>query len=235
MIYNQLASYYDALVKDDQATLAWVRWIEKRTRPCAMLELACGSGEITRKLHQDGFELTALDLSAQMIEKALEKSPEITFLCRDMKDLSGLPMYPAIACLCDSFNYILSEQEVEDFFEEVADHLASDGLFFFDTHSLDRLQEFAEEWNETGVFEDGVGYQWSILCEDQWLYQDFAFYGCDGHVEQEHHLQRVYDPAWLEKALTKRFDIVDVYTDFHLPGIQNGEKYFYTVRKKEKQ
>ena len=83
-----------------------------------MLELACGSGEITRKLHQDGFELTALDLSAQMIEKALEKSPEITFLCRDMKDLSGLPMYPAIACLCDSFNYILSEQEVEDFLKK---------------------------------------------------------------------------------------------------------------------
>ena len=44
MIYNTLATYYDDLVKDEQATKAWVDWIEKHKSACSMLECACGSG-----------------------------------------------------------------------------------------------------------------------------------------------------------------------------------------------
>ena len=47
MIYDTLASYYDALVKDEEATLSWVHWIESFQKPYSMLELACGSAEIT--------------------------------------------------------------------------------------------------------------------------------------------------------------------------------------------
>ena len=54
------------------------------------------------------------------------------------------------------------------------------------------------------------------------------------HVKtvQEHHIQRVYDPVWLEKELSKHFNILSVKTDFDLEGIQEGEKYFYICQKK---
>lgn len=231
MIYNTLATYYDDLVKDDEATKAWIDWIGRFQKPCSMLELACGSGEITQQLHHLGYKMTALDLSQQMIDKARNKDEAIEFHCQDMKDLLNFKSYDSIACLCDSFNYILSKEEVASFFEEVSKHLKEGGLFFFDTHSLDRLDEFKEEWNETGTFEDGLHYQWSITSEDDWVYQDFAFYLANGQVVQEHHLQRVYDPKWLEQAFSPYFSIVDVCTDFELPGIQLGEKYFYVLKK----
>lgn len=50
MIYNTLAHYYDALVKDEEASREWVSWIESELAPCDCLELACGSGEITEML-----------------------------------------------------------------------------------------------------------------------------------------------------------------------------------------
>ena len=96
---------------------------------------------------------------------------------------------------------------------------------------MDRLEEFDSEYNETGAFEDGCQYQWSIMAEDDYVYQDFAFYMKD-RVIQEHHIQRVYDPQWLAKTLSKYFDILKVTTDFDIEGIAPGEKYFYVCRKK---
>lgn len=233
MIYNQLSLYYDELVKDDQATQAWVDWIEQRIAPCSLLELACGSGEITLSLANDGYQVSALDFSKGMIAQAKEKDihHKIRFYCQDMKNLSNLSSFDAISCLCDSFNYILSKEEVDAFFLEVYKHLNENGLFFFDTHSLDRLEEFSEEFNETGCFED-CQYQWSITSEDDWIYQDFAFYLDNGQIVQEHHLQRVYDPDWLQETLEKYFVVEQVTTDFDLDGIQSGEKYFYICRRK---
>lgn len=232
MTYDTLASYYDDLVKDEQATQDWVQWIQRFQKPCDFLELACGSGEITHCLENLGYTMTALDLSQPMIDRAKAKDDRITFTCQDMKDLSNFGQFDAIACLCDSFNYILSKAEIEAFFKEVAMHLKAGGHFFFDTHTLDRLKEFHEEWNETGTFEDGLKYQWSITSEDDWIYQDFAFYLKNGQVIQEHHLQRVYEPEFLAQAFQKYFTVVDVCTDFFEPGICEGEKYFYVLERK---
>ena len=66
MIYDTLAQYYDALVKDEEASRMWVDWIESKCSPCDVLELACGSGEITEMLVQDGFDVSALDLSDEI-------------------------------------------------------------------------------------------------------------------------------------------------------------------------
>ena len=105
------------------------------------------------------------------------------------------------------------------------------GLFFFDMHSWDRLEEFSEEFNETGSFDDGCQCQWSIMSEDELVYQDFAFYK-DNQMVQEHHIQRVYDPKWIQTELEKYFDILKITTDFDQEGLCEGEKYFYVCQKK---
>ena len=235
MIYSTLAQYYDALVKDDEATQAWVDWMAAWKPGKKVLELACGSGEITHELACLGYDMTALDLSAKMIERAKEKDVEnrIQFYVQDMLDLSNFSTYDAILCLCDSFNYILEKEDVISFFEQVDAHLQADGLFFFDMHSWDRLEEFRDEFNEAGCFEDGCQCQWSIMAEDEFVYQDFAFYK-DGQMVQEHHIQRVYDPIWIQKELEKYFHILSITTDFDQEGLCEGEKYFYVCQKKGK-
>lgn len=235
MIYNTLANYYDALVKDEEATKQWVDWIETFSRPSRCLELACGSGEITELLANHKYEMSALDLSKEMVKRAKEKNVEknIQFYCQDMRDLSNLHCYETILCLCDSFNYLLSKEDVKHFFKSVYDHLDEGGLFFFDTHAWDRLEEFSEEFNETGQFKDGCQYQWSIMSEGDYIYQDFAFYFHD-QVVQEHHIQRVYANDWLEESLKEYFEIENICTDFEHEGIGPGEKYFYVCRKRTK-
>ena len=77
-----------------------------------------------------------------------------------------------------------------------------------------------------------MDYQWSITSEEDVIYQDFAFYKEDGTVIQEHHMQRVYDPAWLIETLKPYFTIEKITTDFDQEGIQEGEKYFFVCRRK---
>lgn len=234
MMYNTLAHYYDCLVKDEEATQAWVNWILDFVEGDSILELACGSGEITIELAHHHKQIDALDLSEEMIKAAQEKvhSEPIRFFKQNMLDLSFLPTYDAILCLCDSFNYLLEKEEVLQFFKACYEHLKEEGYLLFDTHSLDRLIEFGGEFNETGAFEDGVQYQWSIMAEEEWIYQDFAFYFEDGTIQKEHHLQRVYDPSWLKEAFSPYFELVDLRTDFDQAGIVEGEKYFYVLKRK---
>lgn len=233
--YETLGHYYDALVKDEQASQDWVEWIESFQPGENFLELACGSGEITERLALN-HQMTALDLSASMLEEARKKdlAGKIRFLHQDMRDLSSLGCFDAIGCFCDSFNYLIEAEEVQNFFKEIHDHLVSGGLFLFDSHGQARLDEFAQDYEETGQFEDGTQVQWIISASEDLIYQDFAFYFPDRTV-LEHHLQRVYSPAllqqWLEEA---GFEVIDVRGDFGWEPLETCEKYFFACRKKDK-
>lgn len=233
--YSTLARYYDDLVRDDDASNAWADWVLGNMEGTDFLELACGSGEITRRLAKK-LNVSALDLSEDMVKEAASKpgNENVKFTVGDMQNLEGFGMYDAIGCFCDSFNYLLSDEQAAAFFEQCAAHLKPGGLLFFDTHSTDRLEEFADDYEETGTFEDGTGLQWVISSEDEYIYQDFAFY-FDDQTIQEHHMQRVFQPELLEKLLEPWFEIESITTDFDQPGICEGEKYFYLCRRKETQ
>lgn len=229
-IYETLGRYYDALVKDDQAADQWVDWIESFHPGKTVLELACGSGEITERLAKQ-HDVTALDLSQNMIDAAKAKpgSENITFLQGDMRDLSGLSRFDMIGCFCDSFNYLEDKDEVRAFLKEVRAHLNEGGLFLFDSHSLCRLDEFAEEYEEAGEFDDGVQVQWVITAQDDKIYQDFAFYFDDRTVE-EHHMQTVFSDTDLKEMLEEDFEILQFSGDFNEAPLEDSEKYFIACK-----
>lgn len=232
MMYEALARVYDALVKDDEATAAWVELIEKHMPKGEVLELACGSGEITLALANHGYHMTASDLSKDMLEQAKAKdlNHKVSWRVMDMSDIQDDHQYDGILCLCDSFNYLLEEEQVEAMLAGVSAHLKEGGCFIVDMHSLDRLKEFEEEYNEAGKIL-GQEYQWTIYSQDERIYQNFAFYDEDGRITLEQHIQRVYDPSWIIAQLKRHHFAVEIVTDFVLPGIQSGEKQFYICKK----
>ena len=113
---------------------------------------------------------------------------------------------------------------------ENMDALKENGMFLFDIHSLDRETEFAEEYIEEGFLDD-VAYQWTIRHEDHYLYHSFTFYDPMGNLEQEQHIQKVHNPLWVKEELEKLGFEVEMFTDFDLEGIQEGEKIFYVAKK----
>ncbi len=233
MIYHCLADYYDWLVKDEAATKQWVAFTQRFLQQGALLELACGSGEITLALNNCGFQMTASDLSAEMLKKASAKDlqNQITFYQADMTDFQDPELYDGILCYCDSINYLKDENELKAMFALVLQHLKAGGWFLFDLHSLDRLKEFEEEYIEEGVIDD-VQYQWTIQSDERCLFHHFAFWFPDGHIEQETHVQTVFDPERVRLLLNQAGFETACWTDFDHPGIVPGEKIFIAGRKK---
>lgn len=232
MIYDVLAKYYDGLVKDDVATKQWVDLICTHMKGDTLLELACGSAEITLALAKLGFHIDASDISFQMIEEAKKKpyADKVSFFVMDMCDMHVDKTYDGILCLCDSINYLIKENDIKKLFKDVHACLKEEGIFIFDMHSLDRKEEFKEEFYEAGIVLDHE-YMWSIISEDDFLYHNFIFYDNDANQKQEQHVQRVYDPSFIEACLMPYFDF-KIITDFDKPGICEGEKYFYICKKK---
>ena len=74
-----------------------------------VLDLGCGTGELTRRLAACGYDMTGVDVSVDMLQKAMEKQtdPPILYLLQEMQTLermdvcgqSAVPVTVSIMCL----------------------------------------------------------------------------------------------------------------------------------------
>ncbi len=65
--YDILADYYDELILLEEGIDDWVQFTMDHNAGKKVLELACGSGVITRRLKDKGFLIKASDLSERML------------------------------------------------------------------------------------------------------------------------------------------------------------------------
>lgn len=110
-----------------------------------LLELACGTGIQSVRFSQAGFDVTGLDLSADMLKIAQKRASsakqKIDFIEGNMLDLSQAGKYDFVTCYSDSICYMQDEVEVGDVFKEVYNALNEDGVFIFDVHSTYQTDE----------------------------------------------------------------------------------------------
>ena len=105
--YDFLASCFDRLTLDVDYP-AWADYIEKHFQKHPLpgntvLDLACGTGSLTRELALRGYEMIGVDQSPEMLAEAAEKNRGVSpvepiFLCQPMEKLD---LYGTIdACVC---------------------------------------------------------------------------------------------------------------------------------------
>ena len=147
--YRFLAGCYDRFTYDvDYA--AWAGYIEKhfRKRPLpgnTVLDLACGTGSLTRELALRGYEMIGVDRSPEMLAQAAEKNRGIApvepiFLCQSMERLDLYGTIDACVCCLDSVNYVTDPKKLQKAFGRVHLFLTPGGLFLFDINSPEKLE-----------------------------------------------------------------------------------------------
>ena len=130
-IYADFASVYDILMEDipyDQ----WADYIEKILKRHGiekglLLELGCGTGTMTRKMADKGYDMIGIDISEDMLSVARERSTgkydDILYLCQDMREFELYGTVAAIFCVCDTINYMLSTDDLSRVFKLVSNYL----------------------------------------------------------------------------------------------------------------
>jgi len=137
--YSGFASVYD-LFMDNVPYEEWADYVQKllkknKIENGLVLELGCGTGSMTRRLVDRGYDMIGIDYSEEMLAIARENSSDdynILYLCQDMREFELYGTVAAVVSVCDSMNYILSEEELRKVFRLVNNYLDPGGLFIFD-------------------------------------------------------------------------------------------------------
>lgn len=226
---NNLAPYYDDLLSDLEATQLYGEFIKSCHLQSPILELACGSGDLSLWCQKSGYHVIASDISAEMLKLAKEKGVFHTYQL-DMRKFDISQKFNTILCFGDSLNFLLDKSEMMSCFESVYHHLNDDGLFIFDYHSLNRLDEFSSEYLEEADNGD-YQYQWSIMAEDDYLIHDFVFFTEEMMVKDQI-VQKIFDEQVLEEMLkTIGFKFEKTYDFYDKESNAETEKVFYCCRR----
>lgn len=110
-----------------------------------VLDLGCGTGTLTELLYRKGYDMVGVDNSEDMLNIAFAKrersGSEILYLCQDMRELDLYSTVGTVVCVCDSINYLLENDEVEDTFALVNNYLYPGGLFIFDFNTVYKYEQ----------------------------------------------------------------------------------------------
>jgi SAM-dependent methyltransferase len=139
--YAVLAPAYDLLTAE-YAYGPWLAAIESAARRFGLrgrrvLDVGCGTGKSFLPLLERGFEVTACDISPEMVALAREKAgPHADVHVADMRRLPVFGEFDLITCIDDAINHLLSADEVADALASMRENLAPGGLLVFDVNTL---------------------------------------------------------------------------------------------------
>lgn len=124
-----------------------------------LLDVACGTGKSFIPMLNRGWEVTATDISAAMVELARGKVGEAAELSvADMRALPYFGEFDLVWCLDDAINYLLSVEELEQALGGMRRNLGPEGLLMFDVNTLQAYRTFFAE--EVVVERDGRRLVW---------------------------------------------------------------------------
>lgn len=243
--YESFARIYDALM-DDVDYDKWAHYlrdifIRANVQPKSILDLACGTGNITIPMSKLGYQMWGIDISEQMLSvaenKARMQGEKIKFLKQDMRALKLSKSFDAVICACDGINYVLEEEELIKTFQEVHRLLKADGTFIFDISSYYKLKNiignnyFIEDKN-------GIFYCWENEFDENssTAVMRLNFFVPEGKLYnriEEVHIQKAYKiQAICDNLLKSGFALLEVLDEFSfINAYEKSERVFFVAKK----
>ncbi len=198
--YTAFAYVYDELM-DNVPYDEWAQYLigllkENGVESGLVCELGCGTGQMTRRLAEAGYDMIGIDLSEDMLEVAREQEygsygditdsercvgeeltkeealsddtepDRILYLQQDMRSFELYGTVAAVVSICDSMNYITAEEELLQVFQLVNNYLDREGVFIFD---LNTEYKYKELLGDTTIAEnrEDVSFIWENLYDEE--------------------------------------------------------------------
>ena len=244
--YNCFARFYDGLMEDAdyKNRCEYILAVAKKHNHemGITLDLACGTGSLTRELAKSGVDVYGIDASAEMLCEAMQKNSEeglnILYLRQKMQNLDLYGTIDTCVCTLDSINHVTNINDVEKAFDRIGLFMDDEGLFIFDVNTVYKHREVLG--NNTFVIEnDKVYCVWqNSLEEDDLVRISLDFFEEEDGVyyrSEESFCERAYSDEQLEQMLLKAgFEVEAVYGDmtFEKP-VKTEQRAIYVARMKK--
>lgn len=203
-----------------------------------LLDLGCGTGNITELLADAGYDMIGIDNSDEMLNVALEKREasgnDILYLNQDMREFELYGTVRAVVSICDSMNYILEEEELLAVFKLVNNYLDINGIFIFDLNTISKYESIGD--SVIAENREGGSFIWeNTYYEDEQINEyDLTLFISDeqGKYDKyiENHLQRGYRPETVKELLTEAgLEFVAAYDAFTREPVREDSERIYMI------
>lgn len=245
-MYNEFAFVYDKLISDvdyDAWADYYCKLFEKYgLKPALGLDLGCGTGSMTIKLAQKGFDMTGVDCSEEMLMIAREKSSgsDILYLNQDMTEFELYGTVDFIVSSLDCINYITDKRDLLKVFKLVNNYLDPGGLFIFDINTRYKLENILGN-NNFVLEDDNVFCSWqNEFDKKSKLCTFFLTFFCKNEEDyrrfDEVHCERAYEIEEIKTLIEKSgMRLLNVYDNlsFNVPG-KNADRVFFVAQEQGK-
>ena len=242
--YHALAASYDRLTNDVEYSKVVDFYFQILERegldPRTAADLACGTGSVALLLAQKGLQVTAVDMSEEMLCEAMQKAVEMDvmpqFVCQRLENLRlprGVDL--AVSAL-DSIDYITDPELCRQAMKRIYKALNPGGCFIFDVNTPEKLramdgQVFLDEDDDVYCIWRGAFDEDTNICS----------YGMDLFQRQgdvwlrsfEEHCEYAYSARQLVGYLKEAgFTNIAVYADCCFEAPRPGEQRIYLKARK---
>lgn len=131
--FKDYAEYYDLIYKDKdyEKEVDFLEEIFGENKPKKILEVGCGTGSYTKILLERGYEVTAVDISENMLKIASEKCA-CKFIKGDIRSVSINDKFDACIAMFAVMGYITKNSDIIKALNNIRRYLKPTGVFVFD-------------------------------------------------------------------------------------------------------
>jgi ubiquinone/menaquinone biosynthesis C-methylase UbiE len=208
-VFDEMGVYW-AEMADKNQTEKQLQFLKNRLRPEGyVLDLACGTGRHSIPLSQQGYAIVGLDVSANLLKIAKQRSKKIQLVRGDMRFLPFKPqVFGAVISMDTSFGYLPVDSDDWDSLVEVRKVLLQQGIFAIDVFNREELihkyadKNHSSKWKEYPSFflkqKRTINKRGNRLC-DSWTFREKV----SGQIAVFEHAVRLYEKNQLQGLLEK--------------------------------
>ncbi len=244
--YSEFAQVYDIFM-EDVPYKEWGAYVisllkEHGIEEGLVLELGCGTGNITIQLADRGYDMIGIDNSQEMLTVAMEKEETtkygILYLNQDMRSFELYGTVRAVVSICDSINYITDRDELEQVFRLVNNYLDPGGLFIFDLNMPYKYQQIGD--SVIAENQPDCSFIWENYydCQERMNEYDLTVFVRDEQGKydkwEEVHWQRAYTLEEIKESLSRAgLVFVNAYDAFTNQPVHHKSERIYVLAREQ--
>lgn len=124
-----------------------------------LLDIACGTGRLTRALAEQGLAVTGVDIMEPMLKRARELTGDlpISWQQADCRTMRLGQTFQLALMTSHGFQHLVTDADQNAFFATLFDHLEPGGRFAFETRNPSDTDWLDTDWERWRTFTDPAG------------------------------------------------------------------------------